>query len=304
MSATPGVTKPSAAKFIVRIIKLGVSILWFAVLSAGRFLRMGSNLGSAVILYYHSVPESYAGRFEKQMRTVATLTLPIDLNAIHHLGPGTHSIAITFDDGLDSFVEHAIPVLHRWKIPATIFVVADALDTKPSWGESYYAHDERIMSENELRTLPASISVGSHTLTHPNLVTQTEETACREIVESRKKLESLLDCPVATFSFPHGEFNDSLVCQCRAAGYQKIFTTEPELIRSSGSEFVFGRVAADPWDWDLEFKMKILGAYCWQSRLRVVRKKIRSLFSSSGARHISNNNDALKARANAQALND
>jgi peptidoglycan/xylan/chitin deacetylase (PgdA/CDA1 family) len=303
MSATPGVTKPSTAKFVVRIIKLGVGLLWFAVSSVGRFLGLGSKLGSAVVLYYHSVPESYAGRFEKQMNTVATRTLPIDLSTIHDLAPDTHSVAITFDDGLDSFFEHAIPVLQRWKIPATVFVVADALDTKPSWGESYYAHDERIMSEKQLRAIPETISVGSHTLTHPNLTMQSEDAASREIVQSRKKLEAVLDCPVKSFSFPHGEFTDALVSQCRAAGYESVFTTEPDLIRSRHSEFVFGRVAADPWDWHLEFKLKILGAYCWQSHARFVRKKINSLFSYSERAKISNNH-AQKAHADTQALND
>lgn len=278
MSATPGIAKPSSARLALRIIKLGISIAYLAARSVWRWATPPGS-GTGVVLYYHAVPREYANRFEEQMKMVMARARAVPLAAIDHLPDGFHSVAITFDDGLVSFAEHAVPVLERWKVPATVFAVVDALGTAPIWGAHYYCPDERVMSQDQLRALPALISVGSHTLTHPHLLAVSEQAAGREISESRRKLESLLQRPVMTFSFPHGEFNEAVVAQCRDSGYERVFTTVPELLHDGQSKFVVGRVAADPWDWTLEFKLKMLGAYCWQSYLQAVKRTVQRVFS-------------------------
>lgn len=285
MSATPEATKSSAASLARRIIKLGISIFYFVLCSLWNKLRRLSSKnrpGTAVVLYYHSVPRRYQARFEEQMRMITSRARPIALKNLDHLPADWHSVAITFDDALESFAENAVPVLQQLNIPATVFVVTDALGSRPAWGESYYDPEERVMSDEQLLNLPSLISVGSHTLTHPNLVALSEEVAAREITESRKKLESLLQRPIATFSFPHGKFSGSTVRQCREAGYERVFTIEPALLSADQPEFVAGRVAADPWDWGLEFRLKIRGAYCWERGSRAAKRKIRGFFSTSG----------------------
>jgi peptidoglycan/xylan/chitin deacetylase (PgdA/CDA1 family) len=278
MSATPGIAKPSSARLALRTIKLGIGIAYLAARSVWRWATpLGS--GTGVVLYYHAVPREYADRFEEQMKMVTAQTRAVPLGAIDRLPDGTHSVAITFDDGLVSFGEHAVPVLERWNIPATVFAVVDALGTTPAWGEHYYSPEERVMSEEHLRALPALISVGSHTLTHPHLLAVSEQAAALEIRESRRKLESLLQRPVMTFSFPHGDFNEAVVAQCQDAGYERVFSTDPELLRDGQSKFVVGRVAADPWDWTLEFRLKMLGAYCWLPYLQAVKRRVQRVFS-------------------------
>ena len=280
MSATPGAIGRSPGRLAVRAIKLGVSLIYAACQFAwnrAQRLRHRDRPGTCVVLYYHSVPRRYQGRFEEQVRIAVRHAKTIALGGLDRLPANTHSAAITFDDGLESFVENAVPVLQRMNVPATVFVVTDALGSRPVWGESYYDPKERVMSEEQLCGLPSLVSVGSHTLTHPNLVALSEEAAGREIMQSRKKLESLLQRPIATFSFPHGEFSSSTVRQCREAGYERVFTIEPVLFSAVQPGFVAGRVAADPWDWRLEFRLKILGAYCWQAYTRAATRRIKQL---------------------------
>lgn len=279
MSATPGVQRTSIRRGAIRVIKLGISIVWFT----GSWLwdRICLILGRAqsricVVLYYHSVPSAYRDRYAKQMKMISAHCKPISLDDLE--SPfRTHSVAVTFDDGLESFASHAVPILEQLQIPATVFAVSDAFGERPRWGESYYGSEERVMSEEQLRSLPSMISVGSHTLTHANLKEQDRSSSQQEIAESRRKLETLLGRPVTTFSFPHGEFTSETIEQSRAAGYERVFTVEPRPIRSGQVGFVVGRVAADPWDWPLEFKLKILGAYCWQSYLLALRQKAKKL---------------------------
>lgn len=277
MSATPGITKPSFLRFAVRLAKLGISLFYFAGCQIGRVFRMRSQ-GRCVVLYYHSVPTKFARAFEKQMRIAASRFAIIDLTEIGELLPDGNSIAITFDDALASFAENAVPALVRQKIPAMVFVVTEALGQKPSWGEGYYSPEERVMSQDQLRSLPGIISIGSHTLTHPNLTHLSQEAAAREILLSRKQLEDLAHRPVQFFSFPHGAFSAATVQRCREAGYKKAFTTEPTLITRKAEQYLVGRVAADPWDWELEFRLKTLGAYCWQPRARTTWKVLRTSF--------------------------
>lgn len=276
MSVTPEVAKPSISRSVTRVIKLGISVLYFAWKRTGRLL-LGNQDGTCVVLYYHSVPAKYRERFAQQMQLLAGQRKAIDIHRIDDLPANIDSVVITFDDALQNFTENAVPVLVALKIPATVFVVTDALGNKPGWGEGYYSPDERIMSEEELGTLPDLITVGSHTLTHPNLTTVSPESAATELKLSREKLETLLRRPIPLFSFPHGEYNDSLLRKCKDAGYQRVFTTEPELVSDAADSYAVGRVPVDPWDWWVEFRLKIAGGYCWQPVARNAVRSIRSL---------------------------
>lgn len=282
MSATPGITKSSAAGSIRRIIKLVVSVFYFGVCSGWRGLcgLLGKEQdATGVVLYYHSIPPLYRAQFQSQMTLVQKHARPVALADLNHLPAGSHSVAVTFDDALESVLENAVPVLVKLDIPATVFAVTDVLGTTPAWGKWYYSPEERVMSAEHLRSLPKLICVGSHSLTHPDLAVVSAEVAGREITRSRQKLESLLQRPVTLFGFPYGSFNtDTLRC-CRDAGYVRVFTTEPTLIPKDANEFVVGRVAVDPWDWRLEFRLKMLGAYSWAPYVTAAKHKIKQLFS-------------------------
>jgi peptidoglycan/xylan/chitin deacetylase (PgdA/CDA1 family) len=235
--------------------------------------------GRCIVLYYHSVPDNYVRQFEKQMNLISKQQMVRDIAAIDALPANSHSVVVTFDDALQNFTDNAVPVLVALKIPATVFAVADAFGEKPGWGEGYYGENERIMSTEQLISLPALITVGSHTLTHPDLTTLVPENAAAELKLSREKLEAILHRPVPLFSFPHGAYNDALVRQCRQAGYSRVFTTDPEFVSMSKDNYVIGRVTMDPWEWPVEFYLKISGAYCWQPLARHAVRKMRAMFS-------------------------
>jgi peptidoglycan/xylan/chitin deacetylase (PgdA/CDA1 family) len=280
MSETPGLHKTSLVRWAIRAATLGISLVVFSLDQI--WLNLGRELGldfpcRCSVLYYHSVPNDFSGRFEHQMRLLLKLAHPLDLRFLSNCSGAERSVAITFDDATESFNEHAVPVLLRLQIPATVFAVADSLGTRPGWGDRYYLPDERVMSETELRSLPDAISVGSHTLTHPSLTALDADRAREEIVGSRRRLEEILLRPVTLFSFPHGHFNDALIQQCREAGYDRVFTTEPKCAHEDN--FVIGRVSVDPWDWPLEFRLKMMGAYRWRISARAVFNRMCRTFS-------------------------
>lgn len=236
--------------------------------------------GVCTVIYYHSIPVQYEERFATQMDLVARLASPVDLRAVPKLFAKDWFVAVTFDDALESFFHFGARALRDRNIPATVFAVANAMGETPTWADSYYAPEERVMTVSQLQSLPDIITVGSHTLTHCDLTSADIDTAEIEIATSRQKLEMMVQRPVTLFSFPFGVFNAAVIELCKRAGYERVFTTEPVPAFQQEGEFVVGRVPVDPWDWPLEFRLKIVGAYRWEAQLRAIVRIARSGWSA------------------------
>ena len=257
-----------------RIVKLGISLGVYAVSALGRFLNRvigRAARSSCVVVYYHSVDAVQRSRFAKQMDQLLSYAKPIAANEATTLQPGTHHVAVTFDDGFKNFYECALPELVKRGIPATMFVITDVIGK--TFGPDGYA--EEVMSLEQIRALPESlVTIGSHTLTHPLLPSINLDQAKREIALSRAKLEEQLHRRIVLFSFPYGGFNQKLVEMCHEAGYQRIFSTLPHFAFREPHEFVTGRVPVDPTDWPLEFRLKLAGAYRWSPWAFELKRKI------------------------------
>ena len=257
-----------------RIVKLGISLGVYAVSAVDRFLNRAigrAARSSCVVVYYHSVDASQRARFAKQMDQLLSYAKPIATNEATTLQPGTHHVAVTFDDGFKNFYECALPELVKRGIPATMFVITDVI------GKTFGPDgcEEEVMSLEQIRALPESlVTIGSHTLTHPLLPSINLDQAKREIALSRTKLEELLHRRIVLFSFPYGGFNQQLVEICHEARYQRVFSTLPYFAFKEPHEFVTGRVRVDPTDWPLEFRLKLAGAYRWLPWAFELKRKI------------------------------
>jgi peptidoglycan/xylan/chitin deacetylase (PgdA/CDA1 family) len=91
------------------------------------------------------------------------------------------------------------------------------------------------MSWDELKPFSADplVAIGAHTLTHCNLAAQSDETLNEELIESRARIEAMLDRPVAHLAYPYG---DKAAAGARefalagAAGYRTAVTTRPGMV--------------------------------------------------------------------------
>jgi peptidoglycan/xylan/chitin deacetylase (PgdA/CDA1 family) len=259
---------------LTRIVKLGISLGVYAASTVGAFLNRLTGRAarsSCVVVYYHSVDAAQQARFAKQMDQLLRHGKPIAANEATTLQPGTHHVAVTFDDGFKNFYECALPELVKRGIPATMFVITDVIGK--TFGPSGYVQE--VMSLEQIRALPESlVTIGSHTLTHPLLPSINLDQAKREIAFSRAKLEEQLHRRIVLFSFPYGGFNQQLVEICQEAGYQRVFSTLPYFAFKAPREFVTGRVRVDPTDWPLEFRLKLTGAYRWLPWAFELKRKI------------------------------
>jgi peptidoglycan/xylan/chitin deacetylase (PgdA/CDA1 family) len=63
-------------------------------------------------------------------------------------------------------------------------------------------------------------TIGSHTMSHRLLTSETIDTARTELVRSKLMLEERLKRPITHFAYPDGRFNPSVVQAVEAAGYR------------------------------------------------------------------------------------
>jgi peptidoglycan/xylan/chitin deacetylase (PgdA/CDA1 family) len=267
-------------RLLVVSLSLGVFVfdqihgLWFRLLGRGVRAR-------GVVLTYHSIPPAHRIRFAKQLDILGRLAVPVRADSRCRTTGTKGCVAVTFDDGLTSFAENAWPELDKRGIPAAVFVVADTIGKVPDW-VNYTPGSmptERTLSLDQLRSLPDSVMIGSHSLTHQLLTDLCEADSFHEIQASRCRLESVLQRRIDLFSFPYGECSDELIEQCERAGYARVFTSLPQLAFSQPDEFVTGRVDVQPTEWSIEFRLKVVGAYRWLPYAFDVKRAILQVFT-------------------------
>jgi peptidoglycan/xylan/chitin deacetylase (PgdA/CDA1 family) len=125
------------------------------------------------------------------------------------------SLLITFDDGHESDLIVAAPELARRNLHAIFFVV---------W--SYLGHPG-YLSRDQVQTLRADgFEIGSHGLTHTRLTQVSPAEASNELLESKRRLEDLLQEPIAALALPGGRYNDTVLEAAFAVGYRRVMTSD------------------------------------------------------------------------------
>ena len=118
----------------------------------------------------------------------------------------TRSIVLTFDDGLASFAEHALPVLVRFGFPAILFAVSGRLGRLPDWPGWPTDLPRRLLDAGALaEAASAGIEIGAHSVSHRPFSYLALDDVTREILDSRAQLEDLLGRRVRSFAYPYGD---------------------------------------------------------------------------------------------------
>lgn len=178
----------------------------------------------------HKANYCLKSRFQTQMALLSALRWQtLSMDEVHQgLEQETYpekSVVLTFDDGFANFEEHAWPILMRFGLKATVFVVVDRIGQKADWLSS--GDRPVLMDIQTLRDLYGQgVAIGSHTLTHPRLSQLSLAMQQQEIADSKKKLEDLLGHAVEHFCYPYGDFNETTVTIVQEAGYKTALTCE------------------------------------------------------------------------------
>ncbi len=116
----------------------------------------------------------------------------------------------------------------------------------------------RSMSVEELIELDGPVvEVGGHTKSHPLLPGLDPDRQRVEIEENKAHLESVLDRPVHTFSYPFGANDPCSVRAAKSAGYDVAVSARPETITADVDRHTIGRFDVKNWT-GAEFERRLL----------------------------------------------
>lgn len=219
-----------------KIIFFSISVVLFLAAIAATGISLFSKQYAVPILMYHSVnPVSDKERnrlivpadvFERQMRflkehhyNVVSLDSLIPFLEAKKKVP-SKTVAITFDDGYKDNYTYAFPVLKKYQLPATVFIIVREVGRSQgdrlSWGQIKEMQDSGL------------VNIGSHAIgPDPLYKMKTEGELRRQIFDSKKILEDELGREVSAFSYPEGMFDQHMRELVKEAGYKMAVATKP-----------------------------------------------------------------------------
>ncbi len=175
--------------------------------------------------------------FEEQMRYLVTNgfipLLAREVEEALRLGQALpeKAVAITLDDGYRDNFEHAFPILRKYGIPATIFLVSSTVDT------------ERHLTWEHVRTMQKeAVGYGSHSVTHADLPSLPPAVLDHELRESKRVIEERLAEPISSIAYPAGRYNRFVVERAEAAGYLAGWKKGGGPVRPGDPAFLLPRV--------------------------------------------------------------
>lgn len=171
--------------------------------------------------------------------------------------PQYPAVAITFDDGCETDLLIAAPVLRSLNFNATFYITYGFLDTPG------YLTREQLRKLSDL-----GFEIGCHSMNHVYLSDLDDAGLQREIAESKVYLENLLGEPVDHFSCPGGRFDRRVEEVAKAAGYQTVATSRVHANGRTTNPYALGRIAVMRDTQLSEFKSLCHGHGFWQMNVR------------------------------------
>jgi peptidoglycan/xylan/chitin deacetylase (PgdA/CDA1 family) len=142
------------------------------------------------------------------------------------------AVVITFDDGCETDLAVAAPILKASNFGATFYITVGFL------GRPGYMVPQQVRELSD-----AGFEIGCHSMTHPYLDGLGEADLKREIADAKNQLEEMTGRPVNHFSCPGGRWSPRVVDVAQRAGYQSVSTSEIAANGPDSNIFRLGRIA-------------------------------------------------------------
>ncbi|MBQ3084876.1 MAG: polysaccharide deacetylase family protein [Clostridia bacterium] len=160
-------------------------------------------------LMYHAVSDNCWGirslfvspaRMEEQLQyLLENGYTPIHFEDLGRVDQIEKPILLTFDDGYDDNYTELFPILKKYNVKATVFIIIDLLGT-----EHYMtAEQAKEMSDSGL------VSIQSHTMSHAYLSQISEKEMEHELGQSKLEVTRITGKESFAVAYPSGEHNDA-----------------------------------------------------------------------------------------------
>jgi peptidoglycan/xylan/chitin deacetylase (PgdA/CDA1 family) len=189
------------------------------------------------ILMYHSISSDAARRFrpfavcprrfEEHVRYIKeqgyqTITVS-DFVRRRQVGADAFpkkTVVLTFDDGFADFHQTALPVLTKYGLTATLYIVSGCVGGTSRWLGQNSAGSRLMLDWPQLSEIAkGGIEIGSHTVSHPALDALSIGDAKAEILHSKYHLQDRLGVEINAFAYPYGYYSKAVRDLVLSAGY-------------------------------------------------------------------------------------
>lgn len=197
-----------------------------------------------------------AEEFAEQMDQISALHLR-GLSVSDALKFTEPAVAVTFDDGCETDLLSAAPILKDHNFGATFFVVSGFVG-KPGY-----------LSQLQVRELSAlGFEIGCHSMTHPYLPDLDDAGLHHEIVDAKTVLEQIVGKSVEHFSCPGGRYDSRAMQVAKDAGFVTVSTSVPRANTAKTDRYSLGRVAIRRGVESSEFQQLCRGESLWKLNFR------------------------------------
>lgn len=247
--------------------------------SLSRIPRLKDWRSRVVVLCYHSVHPTSTfpsttppDLFDQHMRWLRDHCDVVPFTRIHeHAVRKDRSrpvVAVTLDDGFADNHTHALPILTRLEIPATLFVATGLVERVPevlrarSW-HGWREEGSSLTWDQILEIREAGIDIGGHSHTHRVLTELGDDEVLEDLATCKTLIEDRVGEPIVSFAYPRGrprrDFSPRSVELARKVGFEHAGTVLLRDVRPSDGKMEVPRfpMARDPLHL---FRGKVIGA--------------------------------------------
>ena len=206
------------------------------------------------ILMYHSVSDSEAffavspSEFEGQVKymndTRKSTIFASDISGRMKTGSLSDLVCITFDDGYEDVYLNAYPIIKKYGIKATVFLITSEIG-------GFYTGSEgktfRLLNKDQIREMQNSglFEFMPHGHTHAKLTALSAEEQKREMLISRDAVAALTGKAASIFAYPRGRTNSSIASLARELGFSLALGVRPGLVWGNSDKYDLPRNAVD-----------------------------------------------------------
>ncbi len=170
--------------------------------------------------------------------------------------PGS-GVALTFDDGCETDLITAAPILAKLSFQATFYLTVGFLGKRG------------FMTRQQARELgDAGFEIGCHSISHPYLTDLDDAGLKLEIADAKNQLEDIVGRVVKSYSCPGGRWAQRVAAVAEQAGYESVATSQVGMNTPETDPFCLSRIAVTR-DFALtDFQRLCSGEGLWDKQLR------------------------------------
>ncbi len=148
-------------------------------------------------------------------------------------------LVLTFDDGWRGVYTYAFPLLKKYNLHFTIFLITSHYESKPGY-----------LTKEEIKEMRDSglVDLGNHTVDHPMLGFLSKTAIEREIKDANTSLKHDFGVDVKTFAYPGGSYNKIVLEVLERLGFRTAVTVNAGQEQKENELLLLKRIGVDGGD--------------------------------------------------------